>query len=192
LLASAFTALTLLTTRYQHTYFLLLWPPYRSWSLYVYSAIYGVIAAVLTFVLSTLIARDILRVEGLGLDNPGIRAVYIGLFTKSLMDFSLFSVGEQRFGFASVVQTVEPTLTRNIDLAEDHWVKVYMADRVGRYTDLDEVRRRIIGEIPQSLPDQEKAAFELDISKMDSVPQAMRSTLRQFGKRSFERIFPIL
>lgn len=189
-IASIFTGLELLTTRYRQTYFLLL-PPGRCWSLYIYAAIYGVVAAILTLILNTLIASNVLRLEGLGLDNPWVRAVYAGFFTKSLLDFSLFSVGEQRFGFATIVQAFEPTLMRHMVLAEDHWMKVYMAARVKKYMDLDDVRQRIIADIPVSLPEQEKKALELDIREVETVQRAMRLALRQLGRDSFERIFPL-
>jgi len=191
IIAGFLAVLKLLTEApYKHTFFLLL-PKGRCWSLYIYGIIYGIIAACLTLILTTLIAKQILRIEGLGLENKVVRALYVGFFTEAFLDFSLFSIGEQRFGLATIVQAFEPTLKTNIVLDEDHWTKVYIKDRVARYPDIEDVRKCIIADIPVSLPEQEKAAFELDVSKADRTSPAMRLALRQLGRRSFERIFPL-
>ncbi len=191
LLAGLFAAVELLTTKYQHTYFLLL-SLRRCWPLYIYTLIYAAIGAILAIILSYLVAQHILRIEGLGLDQPWIRAIYVGIATKSFLQFSLFSVGEERVGIATVTKMFEPPLLRSIDLDEDHFVKEYLRPYVDRYPDIRDVRQRIIADIPASMPDQERKALELDIGhKVGSSREAMSQTLRQLGRRALTRIFPL-
>ena len=94
----------------------------------------------------------LLRLEGLGLDITWVRAIYVGVFTESFLDFSLFSMGDQQFGLATIVQAFEPQLKRRMDLAEDHLMKVYLKSRITHYSDLRDVRKRIIEDIPDTLP----------------------------------------
>ena len=88
-----------------------------------------------------------------------------------------------------MAQLFIPVLMRDIDLAEDHWVKVYLQPFVALYTDMEAVRRMVMEEILDRLPELESKALELTVLNAESTRNIMRITLRNVGKRPFERIF---
>ncbi len=117
LIASLITALELVTARYPRTFFLLT----RNRTFYFYVFIYGIIGFAVLLALDALINAGTVKLDGLGLDSPWVRAFVVGV-------------------------TVSP---------------------------------------------QEKAAFENDVDKADSVTEAMELFLRFLGRSTFERVFPV-
>jgi len=191
-LAGGFAFAELLTTKYPRTAFLIV-SPRRCWPLYLYAFTYAVTGAVLTIILSYLIANHILRVEGLGLDRPWVRAIYVGVAAKSFLQFTLFSIGEERVGITTITKMFEPAILRTIDLDENHFVNEYLNRYTHRYSTIEEVRKRFSNdEIPQGLPEEERKGLEMDIRYKEDEPRpAMRAVLKKMGKRSFNRIFPL-
>lgn len=190
-LAGGFAVIGLVTTEYPHTYFLLL-SPRRCWALYAYALLYGVVGVVLALTLNSLITTHLLRVEGLGLSKPVVRAIYVGVATKSFLQFSLFSIGEDRVGIATVTNIFEKPLLRAITLNEDNFVKEYLKPYIRRYPSSADVRKRIIADIPAKIPNDERKAFELDIRhETKTTAEAMRLTLMTLGRYTLNRIFPL-
>jgi hypothetical protein len=188
-----FTGLDLLTSRYPRQASFL-WM--RSRSLYVYCLTYGVIAGAATALYPKLADAHILVIKGLGFGIPWVRALYIGLSGKALLHIRLATTNTDAphplpIGMETLVQPFEPALLRNMDVQADHEIRVYLQSRVEKYTDLHQVKTKIIENIPESLPDVERGAFEMDIRKRKNVYDCLAGCLKFLGKQSFERIFPI-
>ncbi len=162
-LAGGFATIELLTTRYRHTYFLLL-PPFRCWALYIYAFMYATVGLALALVLTYLIQARVLRVEGLGLDQSWLRALYVGVATKGFLQFSVVSIGEERIGPATIMKAFEPAILHAITIDEDNLVKNYLDPYAQRYPVVADVRKRILDDVPANMPKQERQAFEMDIS----------------------------
>lgn len=191
-IASIFTLVELITTKYPRTGFVL--TPRRSRSLYAYALIYGLIAFGAVLGLRQLIAAKAITLEGVGISNRWVQAIALGLSAKALLHIRLFSVStgsEQPFpvGVETIVQVFEPWLLRTIDIDEFDGVRTFLNSYAQRYTDLDQVRRMIMDNVPTSLPAQERTAFIADVEKATNVRVAMELCLRLLGKSSFSRIF---
>jgi hypothetical protein len=170
------------------------WIPKR-WSrpFWIYCFIYGLIALGGFFLSNWLISTSALKIEGLGLTSPYVRAAVLGFSSKAIMQLNIFTVtsGFTAFpiGFQTVVQLFEPYLLRLIVLDEFNAVRQFVKPFADRHTDLNTVKTMIKQNIPSSLSSQERAAFENDIDKDTQVHEAMERFLRFLGKRTFERVF---
>jgi hypothetical protein len=79
--AGVLTFFELITSKYPRTH-VFLW---KSWALYAYCAIYGVIALVVLLCFDRLAAAGVIKADGLGLSQPWIRALEIGIAAKALL-----------------------------------------------------------------------------------------------------------
>jgi len=189
----------LITSKYPRTFFLLK----KSLALYAYTSIYGILSLIGMLVLESLIRTQVISLEGLGISSRWIQAVVVGVSTKALLHIRLFKVSFRNLSFPVGVETFvflfEPWLLRTIDLDEFNAVRDYhffsyfkfIALAENRYTDLNDVKTKIEDNIPPTLSNLEKAAFLTDLKEKDTVPEAMELYLQSFGKRSFERVFPL-
>jgi len=181
----------LITSKYPRTFFLLK----KSLALYAYTSIYGILSLIGMLVLESLIRTQVISLEGLGISSRWIQAVVVGVSTKALLHIRLFKVSFRNLSFPVGVETFvflfEPWLLRTIDLDEFNAVRDFIALAENRYTDLNDVKTKIEDNIPPTLSNLEKAAFLTDLKEKDTVPEAMELYLQSFGKRSFERVFPL-
>lgn len=192
LIASGITLLELITTEYPRTYPLLL---RDSKKIYVYSIIYGAIAFGVTIGIDSLIASDVVTLEGIGLSNLWIRAVAIGLTVKAFLHIRLFTVGisgrdQFPIGVETIVLLFEPWLLRDIEIDHFNTMRAYIQPRLAKYNDLQNVKQLITDNVPTSLPAEERKAFITDINEKTSIVEAMEKFIRYLGMRSFERAFP--
>jgi hypothetical protein len=191
-IAAFISALELITSKYPQTYFLLL---AGSRSFYTYAIVYGVIAAAIVLGLDALVSSQTVKLEGLGLSSPWIRATAVGLTVKAFLHINLFNVtiGSQSMpvGVESFVQLFEPALLRGILLDEFNAVRNYIHPYAVKYSTLADNKARIKGNIPPSLLAQERAAFENDVDKAGTVTEAMEFFLRFLGRKTFNRVFPL-
>jgi len=193
LVGGSFTGIDLLTSRYARQAFLL-WK--KSGSLYFYCLTYGVIAAGATALYPALAHEHALVVKGLGFEIPWVRALYIGVSAKALLHIRLATTNTESprplpIGVETLVQVFEPRLLRNMDIRADHEIRLYLRARVEKYTNLRKVKVMIMDNIPESLPEAERGAFEMDIRKRRKPYDCMSACLKFLGKESFERIFPL-
>jgi hypothetical protein len=190
LIAAAISITELVTAKYPRTFFLVV----RERPLYLYGLIYGIVAAAVFVGLDALIASKQLTVQGLGLSNRAVRAILVGLTTKALMHINLWNVGtgsrSMPVGIATLVQLFEPQLLRTLELNEFNRVRLFLAPRAGAYPDLATVRTDILGNIPPTLPAEERGAFENEVTKATTVTAAMELLLRFLGRKTFDRVFP--
>jgi hypothetical protein len=189
-IATILTWVELRTSKYPNTSFLIRW----SRPLWIYCFIYGVIALVGFLLSNLLITSAKLKIEGLGLESPYVRAVVMGISAKAIMQLNIFTVtsGATSFpiGFQTIVQLFEPYLLRLIVLDEFNAVRQFVAPCATRHTDLDKVKRDIKQNIPGSLSQQERAAFENEVDKDQRVQDAMERFIRFLGRSTFTRVFP--
>lgn len=186
--------LELVTLRYSRQFFLL-WN--KSWALYVYALMYGIVALLITFGLNQLEIGGAINLQGIGLSNPWIRAVAIGVFTKAFFHMRLFNIpvgsfGTQSFpiGLETIVQVFEPQLLKTIELHEFNAVRQYIEPRAAKYKDLATVRAKINENIPRTFTESEKSAIRADIDKQNTIVEAMELYLVTLGKSNFDRVFP--
>jgi hypothetical protein len=189
-IASLVTLFEFVTSTYPRTAFLVC----KSKYLYVYVAIYGAIAALLT-ALFPLLAAEQATIEGAGADNPWVQALVIGVSVKALLHIRLFNVNtgpEKAFpvGVETVVMLFEPWLIRNIDLDHFNELMTYVGEAQKRYSDLDQIKSTIGHNIPRSFSDPEKATLKRDIDNAPTARDAMEIYLTYVGRRTFERVFP--
>jgi hypothetical protein len=188
-IAAAISASELITAKYARTCFLLI----RCGWLWAYALIYGLIGFGVTLGFDSLVASEAIHVQGLGLTSPWVRAVVIGLSVKAILHINLFNVtvGAQSrpIGIESLVQLFEPAMLRNILLREFLEARNYVTPYAASNPNLVAVKQQIKANVPASLEQLEKAAFENDVDKAESVPLAMEHFLRFLGRKIFERTF---
>ena len=191
LIASLITSLELITSKYPRTFFLLK----KSWAIYSYAFIYGLIGSIVMLGLDQLINAGIIQVSGFGLSNPWIQSITVGLTIKAFLHINLFNVtvGSQSFpvGVESIVQIFEPWLLRTIELDNFNSVRNFINPRANKYSNLEDVKKKIIADIPRTFSEQERVAFKTDIEKANNINEAMELYLNFLGKMSFERLFPL-
>ncbi len=163
----------------------------KSWNLYIYSIIYGVLAF---FVMLLIVGSGLVKLEGFGTSNIWIQAIIVGISTKAFLHVRLFSVNTDSksfpIGIETILQIFEPWLLTEIDLDEFNIVKEFVDNVEKKHSNLDEVKKKIIENIPSNLPKKDKSAFLLDLDDRKTVSNSMELYLRQFGKKSFNRVFP--
>jgi len=197
IVGALFVEIELITSKYPQTSFVLskfLIIP-KNAKLLTYTIIYGAIGFIFMLFLNSLVAAEVIKLEGVGISNVWIQAIVVGMSVKAFLHIRLFNVrsgyGSQPFpvGMEIVTLLFEPWLLRGIELDEFNAVRGFIGEYQAQYTDLNIVKQKIRGNIPPGLPQPEKAAFLRDLQNKTTVPEAMELYLRSFGKESFERVF---
>jgi hypothetical protein len=190
LICTLFTLLELVTSKYPTTFFLLK----DSKSLYAYGIIYGFLAVGIYFLLPTISSQATL--SGIGVTNPWVRAVAIGLTVKAFFHVRLFDVStgpgkSYPFGIESIVQIFEPWLLRTIDLNHFASSRIYLQARAVACPihDIEGVRSHAIAQIPDKFTDADKSTMTSDLQKADSVEKILGVYLTYTGKRTLESVF---
>lgn len=191
LVGASVAFLELITSKYPRTFFLLK----KSTSLYAYTLIYGLLSFLVMLLVKSLIHAKIISLEGIGISNEWIQALAVGITTKAILHIRLFNItfGRQSFpiGVETFVYLFEPWLLRSIDLDEFNAIRSYLEVAQKKYSDLADVKNRIKDNIPHTLAGVERKAFLTDLTEKDSALEAMELYLQTFGKKSFERVFPL-
>jgi hypothetical protein len=116
----------LITSKYPRTFFLLK----KSFALYAYTLIYGILSFFVMLTLESLTRAQIISLEGIGISNQWIQALIVGVSTKALLHIRFFKVsfGSQSFpvGVETFVFLFEPWLLRTIDLDEFNAVRDFI------------------------------------------------------------------
>jgi hypothetical protein len=200
-IAFAIAELELITSKYPRT-IQLFWN--RSWALWAYGLVYGLISAGFTLGYKALAQQGIVTIHiGSGgapapSGDPSIWvAVMLGLSAKALMHIRLFSIpsgGSEEampFGTESIARLFEPWLLQEIALDEFNVVRAFLAPIEAKYTDLAAVKAKLVANIPPTLDPTARAALITDIQSSADVESALELYLRQFGVVSIDRIFPV-
>lgn len=184
------TMLELVTSKYPRTFDFVAKSKYLYW----YCGIYGLIAFGATFGLESLMANDLVKIEGLGLGNPWVKALWVGIAAKALLHIRLFTVssGSQSLpvGVETVVQLFEPWMLKGLDIDVFNAEMALISIRAAKYPNLDEVKKAIEKAIPGNFPKPERVAFMDDINAAESVEKAMELFLNYLGRSTFDRTFP--
>ena len=190
-IAFAVTYVELLTSDYPRTGFLVV----RSWKLYLYSGIYGVIAGGVTVFWGYLVEADVVSFSGAGDSNIWLRTVVIGFSAKALLHIRLFTVhsgGMDGFpiGVETLVQPFEPWLLREIDLCHFNEMKSFLKGVEIKYNNLADVKRMIIEDV-SALPKAgaQTKAFLLDVDLTHTVMGVLGLYLTFLGRGSVRRLF---
>ncbi len=193
LIASGITAIELVTSEYSSTFFTV----YRCPSLYLYSLIYGTIALIIVA-----LGTESSHIEVIGISNPWLQAVIIGLSIKAVFHIRLFSVTKGRgadplpIGLETVVQIFEPQLKHKIEQEETHGIHRFLDPRIQKYSDPKDVRVRIMGNLSRHMTREDRVAFKQDLDDLlndqdESIFGAMQLYLAFMGKKNLDRIFPL-
>lgn len=192
--AYLFTILELITSEYPRTYSFII----KKISLHSYGIIYGLFALIIVLILDTLTQSGSITIKGLGLSNIWWKAIIVGISTKGFLKIKLFTVnvGSNPFpiGIDSLVQIFEPWLLETIRLNEYNEVRKFLEDKVNQYRNLniDDVKKKMVNNIPRTLKAKDKKVFKLDLSEMEEIIEAMELYLSAFGRETLERVFPSL
>lgn len=189
LVAGLSTLAEYITTKCPHTGVLLLHPR-RGWALYSYCIIYGAIALAITLLLSTLIESKVVAVEGLGLANPWLQAICVGLGIKGFLHIRLFKAGSVPIGVETLVQIFEPWLLEDIELQHYCALTSSLSPYVERYPDIALVRTRVKANLPRTFSQEKRAAISTDVDKCSSVAEALDVYVSNVGFRALELAFP--
>lgn len=185
--AAFFAALELITRDYPRTFSFIK----KSWALWIYTFTYGFISLLSVLVLDS---TELIKVEGLGLANPLVRAFAVGTLVKAFLHIRLFNatVGTQSFpvGVETLTQTFEPYLLQTIDFYHFSSVRAFLQPYTERYKDIREVKRRIKDNLPPNLAEDVKKGMTGALEKGSSIVELMDSYLRLMGKHNFKRVFP--
>lgn len=188
--ATLFTFLELVTSRYPRTVFLIA----KCRWLYVYAVAYGVLSGLVMFGQDYLIRQGALTLEGFGLSNAYVRALVFGVATKALLHIRLFSVGVGSltfpFGTETLVQPFEPWLLRSIEVDHFNAGRELLEPRAAKYPNRNDVNARIRANLPARLPPEERDAFLADLDRATTVLAVMELYLGFLGLRNFNRVFP--
>jgi len=193
LIASGITATELVTSEYSSTFFAV----YRCPSLYLYSLIYGTIAFIIVA-----IGTGSTHIEVIGISNPWMQAIIIGHSIKAIFHIRLFSLTRGQgadplpIGLETFVQIFEPQLKHKIEQAETHGIHRFLDPRVQKYSDPDDVKVRIMGNLSRHMTREARIAFKQDLEDILNDPDerifgAMQLYLAFMGKKNLERIFPL-
>jgi hypothetical protein len=183
------TALELITSKYPRTARFCVKSPW----FYVYVLIYGLLGAG-ALALLPLVGSQV-TIEGLGLTSPWIKAAFVGLSIKAFLHIRIFSVSTGPgqsfpFGLESFVQLFEPWMLRSLELDHYSAQSDFIAPRAAKFASLAEVQARAKANVPPSLSNAEKAAFDSDIDQAPSPDQAIAAYLKYAGIKLTSRAFP--
>ncbi|MCX6674024.1 MAG: hypothetical protein NTY37_09630 [Methanothrix sp.] len=205
-IVAAFIAfLQLETTTYPHTNFLIR----LKLITVVYSLFYGALGVIFYGIvvytgIDMLIGDKIVK-------EPYLQAVLVGIFSKGISDWNFYTlpIGDNAkpLGIKTITEPIESTLLKKIDEEEYNSLKEYVTPVRDCYckTQNDGAERpeeKVLKRICDSLPANSKAkklAYKEDLKNVmadyDSdgakVSAALEKYLRDFGKRSYERVFKI-
>ena len=193
LIASGITSTELVTSEYSSTFFTV----YKCPSLYLYSLIYGTIAFIIVA-----IGSGSSHIEVIGIANPWIQAAIIGISIKAIFHIRLFSVARGQgtdplpIGLETFVQIFEPQLKHKIEQEETHGIHRFLDPRVQKYSDPQDVKVRIMGNLSRHMTREARIAFKQDLDDLlhdpdESIFGAMQLYLAFMGKKNLERIFPL-
>src|SRR5215471_17015917 len=162
-IASGITATELVTSEYSSTFFTV----YKCPALYLYSLIYGTIAFIIV-----VLGTESSHIEVIGISNPWIQAVIIGLSIKAIFHIRLFSVTRGQgadplpIGLETFVQIFEPQLKHKIEQEETHGLHRFLDPLVQKYSDPDDVKVRIRGNLSRHMTREARIAFKQDLEDM--------------------------
>jgi hypothetical protein len=165
----------------------------RSIALYSYALIHGVISGVAFMIFPHFVSFRI--VDDRISRSPWIWALVAGIFTRSLLQLNLFTIGTGpttiKVGLRSLVNLFEPKLLRDILLDEFNAVRAFVKPYANAYSDLVSVKERIEQAVPNTLSEPEKQAFLSELQHVTNVTEAMEKFLRFAGRADLAITFAL-
>jgi hypothetical protein len=205
LISGGIAWIELVTSKYPRT-IQLFWR--RSWALWAYAAIYGLISLGFTLAYEPLARSGVFRLDIAGASKDAsaivfepswLIAILIGLSARALLHIRIFSVASPGskdtfpVGTETIVQLFEPWLLRSVAIDDYNAVSAYLARKAVDCPDLKTVRKAIRESLPgsQTFPEYERKALLIDLDDAATVEQALESYLRAFGVATVEQRFPV-
>lgn len=191
LVAFLIVIVELLTSHYPQTLFLVL----KEKALYIYGAIYGLIAFFVMLAFDALVSSNTITIEGSESSSVYIRALLVGIAIKALLHINLVTVkvGGQStpIGLETIVQLFEPTLLRTIQLSEFNSLRNFIKPYSVKFPNLEENKKTVIENIPKTFSDVEISALENDIEKSDDIIEVFELVVKNLGRKTLDRLFPL-
>jgi hypothetical protein len=189
IIAALVTALELVTSKYPRTARFCFKSPW----FFGYVLIYGFLGAGALALLPLLSSQ--VTIEGVGLTNPWIKAVFVGLSIKAFLHIRIFSVSTGPgqtfpFGLESFVQLFEPWMLRTLELDHYSAQSEFIAPRAAKFATLAEVQSTAKTHVPPALSPAERAAFDGDIDQAVSPAEAIAAYLKYAGIKLTAHAFP--
>jgi hypothetical protein len=138
---------------------------------------------------------SLVTIEGIGLTNPWIKALFVGLSIKAFLHIRIFSVSTGPgqsfpFGLETFVQLFEPWMLRTLDL--DHYAEQsdFIRPRATRCPNVADARTQAKANPPPSFSTAETAVFEADIDQAANSAQVISAYLKYTGIRLTTSTFP--
>jgi hypothetical protein len=191
LIGFAFTLFEFCTSEYPTTCSFLL---KKSWKLYAYCIIFGVLSAIIMFLVLLIFPSDSTQpIMSSLFYNPLFQAIIIGISVKAIMHINIFSANLGTFhvpiGLETVCYIFEPYLLNQLKLDEYSLVMEYINTKPHINQNISDVKKLIQNKSPRTLTDAEWRTFKIDLEKRITSEDAMELFFRVFGKRNFDRIF---
>lgn len=188
--ASVITLVELITSKYPHTYPWL----WRCWPLWLYVAIYGVIAFGLMFGVDYLISSRQITLQGLLIDSPWVQAIAIGITTKALMQITFFNVGGLNptpIGIASITQIFEPWLLERLQITVWIAVRESVQPHSRKFPDVQKVVEMIENKVPPSWSKEKSATVLAEMKALATSEEVMYLLVNYSGREMLQHVFPL-
>jgi hypothetical protein len=191
LIGASIAFVELVTTCYARTCGLFLG---KTWAIWIFSAIYGVIAFGVMLSWDSLVHDGVVGSNGFLAKSYWVRPILVGVCAKAFLHTRLVTieVNGKPFpvGIETFVRIFEPWLLKTILLDEHAAVQTFLAEPLSRYNNLAEVKSIIKDNIPATLPWDERETVLSDLDKKQkTVRDAMAMFLRLYGPKVFNSAF---
>ena len=182
----------LITSEYRHTFVWTL----RCWQLWLYAAVYAVIAYSLYSLLDDLQSEKLVELSGSFIDLPWVQAVGIGVSTKALMQVTLFNVqtsgvSTMPIGISTITQLFEPWFLERLKLKVWNKVREFIEPHAQKYNNPDTVLETIKDNFPPNWKREKKAAVLAELEQYNSPQTLMYFFVETAGKDTLVRAFPL-
>ncbi|MEK7792898.1 MAG: hypothetical protein AAB353_00135 [Candidatus Hydrogenedentota bacterium] len=165
---------------------------WRSLYLIGYAAMYALASALVLLGLGALIDSGSLTLEGSGVGNIWIQAIFIGLSAKAALNINLATFNGVPIGVQTLIYPLERFLLSSLEGEAWNQRQEFITRLVVKYTRLDEVKQTAKSNIPPQIANDEdrKDAYLRDVESKQTVPDLLDFIIREIDARTFNRIFP--
>jgi hypothetical protein len=184
--------------RKEYGLWFILWPPWKKCrAFWWYVLFYGGIGALAVILFDFLTAQGFLEVHGLGINTWWGKAIYIGGTARAILSINVYQQTDasgkptgRPFGLKIVVDDAEKYFIKEARRQGWREIRKYVRPRADRFPDLDDVRQKVLDELPPIMDDDELKSFVDDINSENRVLPLMERYLKTVGKDIFDDAFP--
>jgi hypothetical protein len=187
--ATVVTAIELITTKYPRT------PGFvtKSRWFYAYILVYGALGAT-ALALLPLVGSEI-RMTGVGLENPWVKALLVGFSVKAVLHIRIVTVStgpNQSFpvGLETLVQLFEPWMLTSLELDHFSAQQAFIKPRAAKQGSLAAAKKAALSNIPPGFPAAVKTALIGDINRCMTAQEVLSAYLKYVGIKLTDSTFP--